>query len=212
MQTRIRKSCTFSFLTAGLIALSGVFTVAPFVSAQTGQECPLPAGLMNLADLPVTAQQVDNGSASLMEFAQASADHYSALHQNVTTFEESLQVQCLTRQLGSTWRSDSTYLVFLTLDGRVFQHAKAMALSGRLLNPVIYGAILQALGINPADLADPASARAAIAAAAAGGGGSFSVPNIPGASGYAVLYAGIGSPLSVACRVRSRRRSPDSHR
>ena len=129
-----------------------------------------------------------------MEFAQASADHYSALHRNITTFEESLQIQCLTRQLGSTWRSDSTYLVFLTPDGRVFQHAKNMALTGRLLNPGIYGAILQALGINPADLADPAAAGAAFAAAAAGDGGSFNVPDIPGASGYAVSYVPQGSP------------------
>ena len=55
MQTRTRKSCTFSFLMAGLIALSGAFTAVPFASAQTGQECPLPAALMHLADLPVTA-------------------------------------------------------------------------------------------------------------------------------------------------------------
>ena len=194
MQTRTRKTRTFSFLMAGLFALSGAFTAAPFASAQTRQECPLPAGVMNLADLPVTAQQVDNGSAGLMEFAQASAEHFSALHQNITTFEESLQIQCLTRQLGSTWRSDSTYLVFLTPDGRVLQHAKTMALSGRLLNPVIYGAILQALGINPADLVNPAAAFAAFTAAAAGDGGSFNVPSIPGASGYAVSYDLEGFP------------------
>ena len=79
--------------------------------------------------------------------------------------------------------------MFLTPDGRVFEHAKAMALSGRLLEPEIYGAILHAVGINPADLADPAAAGAAFAAAATGTGGSFNVPDALGASGYATLYA-----------------------
>ena len=69
-------------------------------------------------------------------------------------------------------------------------------MSGRLLNPVIYGAILQALGINPADLADPAAAIAAFAGAAAGNGGAFNIPDIPGASGYAASYIhGSGFPI-----------------
>ena len=38
---------------------------------------------------------------------------------------------CLIRQEGSVWRSGSTYIVSLTPDGRVFLHAKDMALAGR---------------------------------------------------------------------------------
>ena len=74
-----------------------------------------------------------------------------------------------------------------------------MALSGRQLNPVIYEAILRALGIDPADLTSPAAARAAFAAAINGNGGAFNVPDIPGVSGYAIgLLSGIsGQPALV---------------
>ena len=195
MQTAPWKTRTSLLAVAGLLVLSGVFADGRFAAAQTRGDCPLPAGVTASPELPVTAQQVDNGSASLMAFTLAARDQYRALHQGVTTFGESLQIQCLNRQAGSSWHSESTYLVFLTLDGRVFHHAKTMALAGRLLNPLVYGAILEALGIDPADLADPAAAMSALAAAAAGNGGSFNVPDVPGASGYAIVVAGGDSPL-----------------
>ena len=169
----------------GLLVLAGAFSNAPPALA----DCPPPPGMTPPAGPSVTAQQVENGSASLMEFALAARDRYLALHGEVTDFAGTLYIECLTRQEGSHWRSGSTYLVRLTPDGRVFQHAKSMALSARQLNPVIYGAILQALGINPADLADHAAADAAFTAAAAGNGGYFNVPSVPGASGYALLFA-----------------------
>ena len=174
-------------LFAALFVLAGVFAGA---SAQAQEACPLPAGVTPPQGPRVTAQQVENGSASLMEFALAVRDRHTSLglNQGARALEEAFYVQCLIRQEGSPWRSGSTYLVFLTPDGRVFEHAKAMRLSGRLLNPLIYGAILQAMGINPADLTDPAAAGAAFAAAAAGNGGSFKIPTVPGASGYAAPY------------------------
>ena len=74
-----------------------------------------------------------------------------------------------------------------------------MALSGRQLNPLIYATVLQALGINPALLADPSAALAAFAAAAAGDGAPFNVPGVPGASGYARVSSDqiLGVPLVV---------------
>ena len=75
----------------------------------------------------------------------------------------------------------------LVPDGRVYVHAKDMALSGRQLTPVIYGAILHALGIDPAALTDPAAALAALTAAA-GDGGPFNVPEVPGAACYARVF------------------------
>ena len=74
-----------------------------------------------------------------------------------------------------------------------------MALSGGQLNPAIYAAILRALEIDPADLTSPAAARTAFAAAVTRQGGAFNVPDIPGASGYAIpLLSGIsGQPALV---------------
>ena len=176
-----------SLMLSGLLVLAGVFADVRPAFAQARLDCPLPAGVTPPADPEVAAQQVEDGSAGLMDFALAVRDHFVS-DQGGTTLEQSAYVSCLLRQEGSPWRSGSTYLVELTLDGRVFLHAKNMALSARLLTPVIYGAILHALGINPADLTDSATAQAAFTAAAAGDGGPFNVPGVPGASGYATVY------------------------
>ena len=63
-----------------------------------------------------------------------------------------------------------------------------MALSGRKLNPMIYGTILRALG---------ARRFTDLIAAANSDGRSFNVPDIPGASGYATVYMspGLGIPV-----------------
>ena len=170
-------TATTLMLATGLLVLAGIFAAARPALAQAPLDCPLPAGVTPPADPPVTAQQVEDGSASLMDFALAVRDHES------TSLGQAAYITCLTRQEGSAYRSGSTYIVVLTSDGRVLTHAKAMALSGRLLTPVIYEAILEAVGIDPADLTDPAATQAAFAAA--GDGGPFNVPGIPGASGYA---------------------------
>ena len=177
-----------ALMLSGLLVLAGVFAAARPALAQTPLDCPLPAGVTPPADLRVTAQQVEDGSASLTDFALAARDQFVSEAQGITTGAQAAYLRCLTRQEGSAYRSGSTYLVQLTPDGRVFVHAKDMALSGRLLTPVIYGAILEALGIDPAVLTDPAEAQAAFAAATAGDGGPFDVPGIPGASGYATVY------------------------
>ena len=168
----------------GVLVLAGVLSSAHPAPAQDLRECGYPADAPLPAGPTVTAQQVEDGSASLREFMLAARDRFDELHHEITSIGESLQAHCLTRQEGSAWRSGSTYLVTLTADGRVWQHAKSLGLSGRLLKPLIYGAILQAAGINPAELTDHASAAEAFAAA--GDGGLFEVPDIPGASGFAL--------------------------
>ena len=179
----------------GLLVLASVFSNAPPALA----DCPLPPGVTPPADPRVTAQQVEDGSATLQDFALAIRDQVSG-GSGATTPEQVFYFGCLIRQEGSSWRSGSTYTIQLTPNGRVFIHTKDMALSGRLLNPIIYGAILQALGINPADLTDRAAALAAFAAAATGNGGAFNIPNIPGASGYAVvsISANLGTLVLLA--------------
>ena len=157
-------------------------------SRQARPECPLPAGVAPPADAQVTAQQVEDGNASLTDFALAARDNHVSVLQGERAVEQTLYLRCLFRQEGSPWRSGSTYLVQLTPDGRVYVHAQQMSLSGRQLNPVIYAAILHALGIDPAALTDPAAAMAAFAAAVQGDGGPFNVPNIADASGYATIF------------------------
>ena len=63
-----------------------------------------------------------------------------------------------------------------------------MALSGRKLNPMIYGTILRALG---------ARRFTDLTAAANSDGRSFNVPDIPGASGYATVYMSPGLRIPV---------------
>lgn len=182
----------------GLLVLAGLFSsVQPALA-----NCQLSAGAIPPVEPPVTAQQVEDGSATLMDFALVAKDQYKI---PISTLEEALHFQCLVRQEGSPWRSGSTYIIVLTPDGRVYEHAKDMALSGRLLNPLIYGAILSALGVSSSDLASLLSTDSAVAAQA--GNEILNIlrqephalfdatvpieglgPGIPGATGYVVSY------------------------
>ena len=194
MNTDTRKTGLSLLPAAGLLALAGICSDARPALAQSPSDCPSPAGVTVPPGPRVTAQQVEDGSASLMDFALAARDASSG---ESTNQEVAAYAGCLFRQEGSAWRSGSTYIVSLTPDGRVFVHAKDMSLSGGLLNPLIYGAVLQALGISPADLSSPAAAQAAFIGAIAGNGGPFDVPSIPRASGYAAAYfsANFNSPI-----------------
>ena len=145
-----------------------------------------PTGVKLPPALQVTAQQVEDGSAPVKEFGLEARDWFG---RRTDSAELQLYVGCILRQDGSHLHSGSTYLVKLTPDGRVFIHAKNMALSGRLLNRSIYGAILRALEINLAGLQDdPVAITAAFNEAAGRDGGQFDIPGIPGASGYAAVY------------------------
>ena len=181
MATATWKAGKSLFLVIGLLVLAG--------PALAQLDCPLPEGVTPPPPLPVTAQEVEDGSASLADFALAAKEQYESDSRDITPVRQSAYTNCLVRQEGSPWRSGSTYLVLLTPDGRVFVHAKDMSLSGRQLKPVLYGAVLHAVGIDPAALADPAAVfPAAFAAAAAGHGGPFDVAALPAASGYANIY------------------------
>ena len=190
-------------LCVGLLVLAGILSNTHLALAQSSEACPLPAGATPPADPRVTAQQVEIGSATLMDFALAVRERSREHAQQATTVEEGLYIGCAIRRDDGIWRSGDTYIVTLTLDGRVFVHAKDMSLSGRLLNPLIYGEILSALGVSPtvlADLADPAKQQGAFATIigtlSQEPDGAFDAtaavpglrPGIPGASGYAAVY------------------------
>ena len=157
MQTGTLLTPTSLLLFVSLLVLAGVFSDVRPAFAQVQEACPLPAGVIPPADPRVTAQQVEDGSASLMDFVLAVRERSREHAEQATAVEQGVYIGCIIRQEGSPWRSGSTYLVSLTPDGRVFIHAKDMALSGRLLNPVIYAEILSALGVSPTDLANLAS-------------------------------------------------------
>ena len=194
-------------LLIGLLVLAGVFSNTHPALA----ECEPPPGATPPADPRVTAQQVEDGSATLMDFTLAVREQFS---QRLATAEEAFYFGCLVRQEGGPYRSGSTYPIQLTPDGRVFVHTKDMALSGRLLNPIIYGSILSALGVPLTDLANLASPDPAVAAQAFAAvmntllqepDAPFDAttpipglsPGIPGASGYAAVYisANFGLPI-----------------
>ena len=190
MKIRTWNAGIFANLVVGLLVLATICSVRRDALAQAQLDCPPPAGVTPPAAPPVTAQQVEDGSASVAGFVLAARDYFVSRPQPVTDAEQAAAayVRCRIRQHGSAWRSGSTYLVRLTPDGRVDLHAKDMSLSGRQLTPAIYGAILHVLGIRPDALSDRAAAQAAFTAATSGDGGAFSVPEVPGAAGYATAY------------------------
>ena len=211
MKARMLFASAYKVPVVGLLILAGVVFIAHSASAQALGDCVLPAGATPPVEPHTTAQQVEDGTATLKDFALAARDQFSAGQE---TPEEALYFGCLIRQEGSHWRSGSTYLVSLLVDGRVFTHGKDMALSGRLLNPVIYGRILAALGVPLTDLANLASPDSAVAAQAFGAlmGTLMQAPDapfdatspipglsegIPGASGHATTYlsANFGVPI-----------------
>ena len=215
MKTRTPRTSTARIQVVGLLVLAGVFSVARPALAQMEEACPLLPGTTPPADPSVTAQQVEDGTASLMEFARAARDQYKSTVQGLATIEETLYFGCLVRQEGGPWRSGDTYLVQLRLGGRMIIHAKDMALSGGLLNNFIYAAILQALGVPLTDLfnainPDPAVAEAAQAAIIerlrqepdAAFDATIPIPplvpaGIPGASGHAAVYVSATTGLPV---------------
>ncbi len=196
MKTRTLR--TYRIPVVGLLVLAGVFSNASSALA----DCVLPPGATPPAEPSVTAQQVEDGSATLKDFVRTSRDQFKQGSPNLVSL---LHFGCLIRQEGAPWRSGSTYLIQLLVDGRIFTHTADMALSGRLLNPVIYGAILSALGVPLTVLTDLTSPDPATAAQAADTllnillqepDAAFDAttpipglsPGIPGASGHATAY------------------------
>ena len=202
MKTGTVPTSTPMILVVGLLVLAGAFFVAHPALAQTELDCPLPP---DWTPPPVTAEQVENGSASLKDFALVMRDQSRDASQGATGTGQLYSSGCLLRQEGGPYRFGSTYLVQLTPTGRVRLHGKDMTLSGRLLKPRIYLQILSSLGVPATVLAnlvspDPdtvAQAQAAITATlsqepdtAFDATVSSAVgPGILGASGYASVYS-----------------------
>ena len=183
---------TSMMLVVGFFVLASVLTDVRPALAQTQEACPLPADVAPPAAPAVTAQQVEDGSASLKDFALAARDGLNLKQEQGLYFYNT----CLLREEGGPYRSGSTYLVQLTPDGRILIHAKDMALAPGQLNPLIYAEILSALGVPSTVLGnlastDPAVAGEALATLFATLSQELDAPfdaGLPGASGYATSY------------------------
>ena len=187
---------TSMILCVGVLVLAGVLSDARHAVAQTGEACPLPAGVTPPPAPPVTAQQVEDGG-SLRDFALAVTAQFREQNESVD-LGPFLYFSCLLRQEGSLWRAGSTYVVVLSADGRLFLHTKDMTLTGRRLHPSIYAAILSALGVPQTVLADLTSPDPAVAGRAQAAfiatlsqepDSPFDATSaVPGAAGYASAY------------------------
>ena len=183
-----------SSLVAGLLVLAGI-CLLDGRPAWAQLDCPPPR-----PEPSVTAQQVTDGSASLMDFALAATAQFKSGGSTTVTPEELGRAGCWLRQEGGPWRSGSTYLVTLTPDGRVYLHAKDMSLSAGKLQSPIYAQILQALGTPLAVLqglssSDPiAKARAQVMLLEyleSEPHGPFNLTG--GGSGYAAAYESVNT-------------------
>ena len=170
-----------------VLTLAGALAAAP---AAFAQECPRAPGVAELPPPAVTAADVEAGRGSLRDFVLAAANATTQVGSNL---DEAAYLACLTRLRGGPYFSGDTYIVTLTLDGRVFINAKDMSTGGRPLDPRIFGAILHALGI---DATSPATIQAGLGNVLATGtfpnpqGGAFdaSLLGVSGAAGYAFGY------------------------
>ena len=191
MKTRRFFSSISKVLFAGLFTLAGIILGTSTALGQMQDPCPLVPGVTPTPDPLVTAQQVEDGSASLQDFALGARDQFKGV--SGASAQQAYYFGCLIRQDEGIWRAGSTYLVQLTLDGRVFVHSKDMTLSGRLLNRGILAEILVSLGVAPADLGNPAAVLRTLrqephAPFDATTPRPGQRPGIPGAKGYVSAY------------------------
>ena len=78
MKIRTLLASAYAIPVVGLLVLAGFFANPHPALAQTDEPCPLPPGVTPPAEPRVTAQQVEDGSASLKDFALAARDQFKA--------------------------------------------------------------------------------------------------------------------------------------
>ena len=203
-------------LLACSLVVASLFSGARPAVAQSQGECVLPDGVTPPPPPRVTAQQVEDGSATLQDFVVAVRDQYSGLSQNAEapSLHKQTYLGCLIRQEGSAYRSGSTFLVLMSPGSRLIWHATAMRFSGRRLDLPIYQTILFSLGVERSVLAglaspDPEARNMAFAAAkqtlAQEPDGPFDAttpipglrPGFPGAAGHAAAYDSVNLGVPV---------------
>ena len=207
---KTRTLPTYLIPIVGQLVLTGVFSNAL-------AECELPPGVTPPPDPRVTAQQVEDGSGSLKDFALAARERFgiASRPRQLRLWNKWYTLHVSSRQEGSHWRSGSTYLVVTAARRQGVDSRESHGIVGQTAQPrLIYAEILSALGVPLTVLANLASSDPAIAAQAGAAvfntlsqepDGTFDAtspipglrPGIPGASGYAAVYLSVnfGSPI-----------------
>ena len=93
---KTRTLPTYLIPIVGLLVLAGVFSNAL-------ADCPPPPGVTSPVAPSVTAQQVEDGSATLKDFALASREQFVIQLQTAENLGQVVYYGCLFRQEGSYW-------------------------------------------------------------------------------------------------------------
>lgn len=189
---------------AAVAGLPGVFSQGAL--AQFMGSCPAPAGDFSEAvtNPSVTAQAVERDRSLLRKFL---LDYIKLITE---TDADTWHTACIGRTENGPYCLGSTYLTTLTLDSRLYVHAKDQSLSARQLKPQVYAEILSGLGVSAGEMASLGSSGPAVAGQAFGrvaarlsaeeldGAFSFSEQRgLPAASGHAAAYYSAGAGTSI---------------
>ena len=116
--------------------------------AQSDEVCIRPDGVPELPSDAVTAEQVENGEATLAEFVTS-----------LLTYARQVQLSGSPLSLGYTgclathegpWNSGSTYMVTMTPTGRLVLHGKDVTLAGEVIDSTMLQTISEAASATPA--------------------------------------------------------------
>ncbi len=140
-----REFC-WTVLLGHSLVVAGLFSGVHPAVAQTQLECSRPEGSAEAPTPSITAGQVeaDSTAANLMSFALEAKNYVQDL-----TPHELAYASCVFRREGD-WKSESVYIVQLTVDGTVAFHSDNMALAGKQLRDEVFMAIAAATGLDPA--------------------------------------------------------------
>ena len=141
-----KKSTTLMILLGCTLLLAGLFSDVRPAAAQAQLECPRPEGTDEAPTPSITAAQVeaDPTEANLKTFAVEARNYLQDLPSHRDALAYAL---CVFRSKGD-WRAESVYIVTLTDDGTVSNHADDMALSGRQLREEVFSQIVAATGLT----------------------------------------------------------------
>ena len=128
-----------------VLVFAGVFSGVRPAFAQSDEVCPRPADILAPDLNIVTAEQVENGEATLAALVTDFLTYAAIVRSSPLATG---YVGCLLTHEG-LWNFGSTYVITTTLSGRLVLHGKDLLLSGGLLDPDVLELITQAASSSP---------------------------------------------------------------